>query len=307
MKIPPIIRISFSLACLASLVLSVSSASASLLLDMNFNNPDTLVTAVASSVGGYSFNTLATNGTATAIQNGTGVSGAAGDYSLNLTSATRMGGSDNTAAGPVATYAANSGLAIASQTSLTLAGWFRTDTTTQVGGSARILELSTLSINAGSSSGTLSLNINGVTLTSDADYTATQEWVFFAVTFDGSIASGDNVSFYIGGLDSSVSLVSSGRIELSNWGGYAAETSSNTIRIGNTATGTSARARPFDGYLDDLQLYGAATGSSGALTLSELEAIRAAAVPEPAAWLLMSLGLAAVACRAHRRKKVRVC
>lgn len=288
-------------------MLSASSASASLLLDMNFNNPDTSVTTVASSVGGYSFSTLATNGTAAAIQNGTGVSGAAGDYSLNLTSATRMGGSDNTASGPVAAYAASTGLAIASQTSLTLAGWFRTDTTTQVGGSARILELSTLSVNAGSSAGTLSLNINGVTLASSASYTATQEWVFFAVTFDGSIASGNNVSFYIGGLNSPVSLVSSGRIELFNWGGYTVEATNNSIRIGNTATGASARARPFDGYLDDLQLYGAATGSSGALTLSELEVIRTAAVPEPAGWWLMSLGLAVVVFRADRRQKVRAC
>jgi hypothetical protein len=65
------------------------------------------------------------------------------------------------------------------------------------------------------------------------------------------------------------------------------------LTVGNYAD-TSIQ-RPFDGLLDNMRIFGSTTDASGALSLAELETIRAAdIIPEPGAvWLLLIGGLMA--------------
>lgn len=277
------------------------------LIDMKFNDPNTATTTVTSSVGGYEFATRSTGsggstGPAAPYQTAAGVSGSPGDYALDFTSATRMGsGTGN--AGPVAQYLANTGSAIGAQTSLTLSGWFRTDGAQSIGNRATLFEIASLSLNASTTTGALTLSVRDssntlIALDSTAGYTAQGQWVFFAATFDGTILSGNNVSFYIGGVGTAVSLVSSGRIDLADWIGFSGEATGSAIRLGNNG---STQVRPFDGYLDNMALYGEASGGGGALTQSQLEAMRLAAVPEPTVAGLLLLGGVTVAMIRRRR------
>ncbi|MEM6391883.1 MAG: PEP-CTERM sorting domain-containing protein [Planctomycetota bacterium] len=118
--------------------------------------------------------------------------------------------------------------------------------------------------------------------------------MFFAVTYDSTEAT-DNVDFYIGTDSSAVSLVSTGTIG-NAWDGFG---SSADISWGNrhAANNGGAFINPFDGQMDDLRLYGAITGSRGALTLEQLEDVRQSAIPEPGTLGLNLLGAALLAVR----------
>ncbi|HBR94476.1 MAG TPA: hypothetical protein DEA90_09960 [Opitutae bacterium] len=96
----------------------------------------------------------------------------------------------------------------------------------------------------------------------------TSEWVFLAVTYDSSIVSGDNVFFYVGDETSTIVMNDS-----------AAKTGSINVgtadfEIGGTPATTGDRT-PVALY-NDVRIY------NGALDLASLEAIRTAAIPEPA-------------------------
>jgi hypothetical protein len=87
----------------------------------------------------------------------------------------------------------------------------------------------------------------------------------------------------------------------------------NPLKIGNGA-GAGTTARPFDGLLDNLRLFGSATDGSGVLNTAELESFRQADVqnvqvsPEPpmAAVLMLlvapALGLRRTHCRDNGRR-----
>ena len=76
------------------------------------------------------------------------------------------------------------------------------------------------------------------------------------------------------------------------------------LAIGNDGNDTSFR-RPFDGYLDNMRIWGDTTGNSGALTLAQLEAVRAldvSPIPEPSAFAFIA-GLGALVLAASRRRR----
>jgi hypothetical protein len=123
-------------------------------------------------------------------------------------------------------------------------------------------------------------------------YAATNTWIFFAVSYDGT-QSTNNVTFYRGTLDGSLTAVGTAS---------AAAGTVNTnllttpvLLIGNNG-GNGTLARPFDGWLDNVQIYGSTTDASGALSKSALQNmvtdVSAAAVPESAT--VVVLGMAAV-------------
>lgn len=252
------------------------SAQAGLLINIPFDEPIASATRVESTVGGFAFATRPIdNNNSSPFQTAAGVTGAAGDYALDFTSATRMG-SGSEAGGPFAGYLSGTGQPIPPQKSLTIAGWLKTDGARPIDNRATLFEMSSLSLNASTTAGALTLSVKDASSTthsldSTAAYNTKSEWIFFAVTFDGSIENGDNVTFYIGDTQSPVSIVSSGRIDSSEWEGFSSQDVTNSIRLGNNG---SSRVRPFDGYLDNIILYGDENTGAGALKPEQLEALR---------------------------------
>lgn len=100
------------------------------------------------------------------------------------------------------------------------------------------------------------------------------------MTYDGTVAS-NNVKFYVGGTNNSVSLVSTHTLNSGTLG----------INTASLAMG-GGPARPLDALIDNIRIDGVTSGAGGVLTLSQLETVRLAAVPEPSTLALLALGLA---------------
>ncbi|MBN8708765.1 MAG: hypothetical protein BGO12_17320 [Verrucomicrobia bacterium 61-8] len=229
---------------------------------------------------------------------GSGVSGAAGDLALNNSASTGMGSGGTGGRAQSASISA-----INSLQSFTLAGWFKTGSTTSISSNAFLINNQSGTSDGfrlySNSSGYLALNVNGAAVTSSgaATYAATEAWVFFAVTYDGTLSS-NNVKFYVGNTSTGVSLnvtrtLAQGMAS-ANSGGFA------------LANVVNSNIRPFDGYLDNIAVYGSQTDNSGVLSLAQLEAVRAAnLVPEPAhlAFLGCGAGLLAMIGRWKRGRQ----
>ncbi len=110
------------------------------------------------------------------------------------------------------------------------------------------------------------------------------EWIFLAITYDSTIVSGDNVFFYLGNESNTVvvndSDTKSGSII----------TSTADFEIGGTPATSSDRTPT--ALFNDVRIY------NGVLNASELEALRVAAIPEPAQYAnllgMLLMGLAVI-------------
>lgn len=266
-----------------------------LILDYDFNQV-TGGGTTAPSTGGTttSLNLYNSAGTLTNLHGaaGSGVSGNAGDLAFDNSASTGMG------SGGTGGRAQSGNIsAINSLQSFTLTGWFKTGSTTAIGNNAFLINNQSGTTDGfrlySGSTGALALNVNGVAVASSgtSTYAATEAWVFFAVTYDGTLSS-NNVKFYIGNTSTATSLnvtrtLAQGTAS-ANSGGFA---------VGNVL---SSNIRPFDGYLDNISVYGSQTDGSGVLNLAQIESVRQAdLVPEPAnlAFLGCGAGLLAVICR----------
>jgi hypothetical protein len=197
--------------------------------------------------------------------NGRGVSGLPGDRAFDNSLSSGMG---NKGDGGRATIAVDVDAAD-DLLSLTLQGWFRaqgagiTDLArliTKQAGNTGFLLLGT--------GGNLDLEINNVGTTSTgARYADAGEWVFFAVTYNGT-ATSSNVRFYRGTRNNPVVLLETRTL---NQGRILANSAS--ITVGNS-NGAGALTRPFDGWLDNIRVFGNELNSSGALTVQQLEWLR---------------------------------
>ncbi|MEI8043740.1 MAG: LamG-like jellyroll fold domain-containing protein, partial [Verrucomicrobiota bacterium] len=114
----------------------------------------------------------------------------------------------------------------------------------------------------------LALHINSTTTvsTSGADTGADHQWVFMAVTYDGTASSG-NVKFYTGTTNGAVTQLGSA---LSRNAGKIADTS-NDFRVGCVDYTTSDRTPP--ALFDEVRVY------NTVLSAVELEDVRAATTP----------------------------
>src|SRR3990172_6665378 len=198
-----------------------------------------------------------------------GVSGLAGDRAFDNTGSTSMGGSGGRA--EQADLAA-----IDTLKSFTLQGWFKTDGISTLGTNARLFHNF-----AGSNgfdlygkstiNGDMTLGVdNGDADTSGAIYGDTQTWIFFAVTYDGTLAS-NNVKFYKGSGISTVTQIGTHTVNKS-----AVDNEGTGLGIGNKSGSSNF---PFDGFLDNIRIFGSQSDNSGALTLSQLETFRSGDVP----------------------------
>lgn len=190
--------------------------------------------------------------------------------------------------------------AIDALTSWTVSGWFRTEVDTEFKGYATLYSNYDtnngfrLTAEGGTGNSVQSYEDSASVVRNGVGYDDVDTWVFFAVTYDGSEAS-NNLRFYRGyrndaeasGGVAAVTLVGSFNVSA----GVMNEESS-PLYLGNRP---SDRARPFQGLLDNVRIYGgkeSAQDNSGALTLTDLENLRIGDVliPEPAS--LGGLGLA---------------
>ncbi len=96
------------------------------------------------------------------------------------------------------------------------------------------------------------------------DYGTTNQWVFVAMTFD---AKTSQTAFYVGTETTPVSLVAPGVNGMPK-NPHADATAALTV--GSSLYGTSA----FQGYLDNVRVWGSKTESSAILSLAELETCR---------------------------------
>ena len=218
--------------------------------------------------------------------NGQGVSGRTGDRSFNNSAASHMGRGDNSQnAGGIANQ--KDLAAIDKLASLTLQGWFKTVPGKKIGGFARLFDnhndritpqggfelYGGVNDNGSTAPGKLSLLLDGVQVSSGtAAYQEQSTWVFFAVSYDGTHPT-NNVKFYKGTRTSPVVLVDT--LTLNKASVNEAPTG---LGLGNRdrrpSIPTEVRDRPFDGFLDNLRIFGATTGNGGILSQSELETLR---------------------------------
>jgi len=196
-------------------------------------------------------------------QGGMGVSGSLGDYCFDNTFWEPGSGNNG-----VATHEkANS--EIEELRSCTWQGWFKSDALLRPG--ARLFEKGSYILCGWN--GSLQLLLSGTAVTSGREYMMTDEWVYFAVTYDNFLDQ-ENVKFYVGSKDKPVKLVSVHTLN------KPMSTNALSLRVGAWGLGTA----PVRGYLDNIRLFGSKENSSGVLTLKELEAVRIAdtlMIPEP--------------------------
>ncbi|HEY9250674.1 MAG TPA: LamG domain-containing protein [Rariglobus sp.] len=156
------------------------------------------------------------------------------------------------------------------------------------------LRLNTVSGN----NSTLSLNVDGGSATSTSSATVGGEWVFIAVSYDGT-QSANNVSIYNGTTSISASLL--GSVLTINSGSVNTLGSTNlssALRVGS-AYGTAGSDRTPAGMFDDIRIY------DSVLDASEIEAVRASAIsiPEPSVAALVFAVAGLVVAGARRRRR----
>jgi hypothetical protein len=130
-----------------------------------------------------------------------------------------------------------------------------------------------------SSNPRLRLTVDGVSVDTPNGSMPNNQWVFFAVTYDGTLAA-NNVNFYLG---DGTTLSQSGSTLTLNQGSVDAIV--GDLFIGRSRVGSAAAAD----MLDDVRIYGVQSGSGGVLDASALHAVM---VPEPSSAGLILLGWA---------------
>ncbi len=190
---------------------------------------------------------------------GLGVSGLPEDMAFDNTASTGMG---NAGVGGVALLPAYT---IGTLSSFTFVTWVKV--AKEVNGYARLLDDD--SISAECDGGNIQFFVNSTSgyVTSAYGYTQTDQWMFIAITYDSTIPT-NNVVFYVGSQTAAVAQVGSAM----TYSQGPVSQGNNALGIGNDRDVTNAR--PLDGYMDDVRLFGSATDNTGALTHAQLERLR---------------------------------
>lgn len=264
---------------------AIEAQAATPITEYRFNGSGTTATSPCPDVS-VTFRNAAGVATNLYSIDGAGVSGLAGDRAFDNTASSRMGrGNGSVNAGGIANQSDLN--AIDKLSSFTLQGWFKTVPGTTLGGFARLFDnhndsispqggfelYGGLNANGPVDPGKLSLLVNGsqVTTTTEA-YPEQNIWVFFAVSYDGTLTT-NNVKFYKGTKTSQVILVNTLTLNKSR-----VNDEPTGLGLGNRdrrpSIPTQVLDRPFDGFLDNLRIFGTATGRGGVLSISELEALR---------------------------------
>lgn len=283
-------------------ILASQPAHAAMLIEMKFNETGT--TAANTATGQYEAG--GSGGALTSIDDGsmrgngslgtlndqhsadgTGLSGLAGDRAFNPVGGAVLnnvpGGSSLGWTGP----------------DFTISGWLKTNTATPWGGGADGIAQNLLyalsgggnqfRLREGATENAPDLYVASTTPGGNSTYAsvpgiwdATQEWVFWAVTFEGSAGSDTaRAKFYAGSTSATASLVASAD-------GVARTHYIHDAFIWGNDTDL---AKSIDGLLDNLRFH------DEALSLSGVESLRAGDIPEPASMGLLALGVTLISLR----------
>lgn len=261
----------------------LAASSHAQVLHYDFNDPENGTSTVSigsnTATANFQLNGVATNLHGAA---GSGLTGGSWDYAFDNTPSAGMGSVPGTNGG-VGIIAGGADV-FDGATSFTLTGWFKSDTV--IDNAARLFEASgtgALLRLYSSGAGRLRLeldtpsSVGEIGVTSTASYGATDAWTFFAVTYDESLS---RVSFYLGTTGSAVTEVNRQTLNGGVLGDF-----SGALQIGGAGS-----VRPYDGLMDNFRVFAATSGSSGALTGMQLEALRygdITAVPEPSSVVLI--------------------
>jgi len=238
---------------LASVGATVASGQTPIL---QYKFDETGTTAASTGLNSTPLTFLNASGTAVDLHSadGLGVSGLPGDRAFDNTASTGMGKG----------YLGGSGIVppntLGVLTSFTVQCWFKVSS--PITNLARVFDDNRIAILA--QRAVLTLYVNGGTASSPASYGETNEWVFMAVTYDGTKTI-NNVAFYYGTQSLPVSQVSTGSL------GSGSVTQEDVFAIGNYLVNG---VRPLDGLIDDFRVFGNASNSSGVLNAAQLEEIR---------------------------------
>ncbi len=110
----------------------------------------------------------------------------------------------------------------------------------------------------------LGINNNWTSLDSDVTFNETNEWIFWAVTYDGTQSS-SNVKWYKGDTNGNFSLLKVQSLSA----GHLANVH-EPLALGNLLT---SGAYCFAGFMDEMRIFTSQSDASGALSLSQLEAV----------------------------------
>ncbi|QYY37513.1 LamG-like jellyroll fold domain-containing protein [Ruficoccus sp. ZRK36] len=263
------------IAALAASTISLNAQTALYQFDFNDNNLGTTTASTGSSTITADMTYHSSTGdTATNLRgaDGSGVSGQAGDYALDLTGATRMGGTSSVPGYGGVVYASTGSMNNA--TSTTISMWY--NASTEVGSFARLFECGYTTIYAlGTGEIRVAFRItDGVNQSvdvSDAVLSLTNEWVFFATTYDSATGT---AKVYAGSKESGVlSEIASTTLD------QGTIANSTGLAIGNNQRGSNER--PFQGLMDDVNVWVDESGSAGALSEAQLQGVMSASIPEP--------------------------
>ena len=251
-----------------SMSVSLTHSTPLLLLEYRFN--ETGLRAVSS---GYvnellEFRTSATGAPLVDAHSadGAGVSGLPGDRAFD-NSAAVMGGT-----GIVARTVGDVD-AIDQLVSFTISAWYKTSGTNSLIGANAVRLFTDIAANNGWSvvSLTNSFNVYGDnsnvgTNLAGSILAQSNEWVFLAITYDGTL-TGNNLKIYGGDKTTGVVLLATRSLNSGTL-----EDNDAPFTVGNQA----GRDRAFSGYIDNVRLHGTKTAgdNSGALSLDQLESIR---------------------------------
>lgn len=281
----------------------------------DFNDPDGSTVSSVDSSGSLDFDSYIydSNTGDPLIQpsytaGGVGVSGFANDRALDLSDASGMGGSTNNGGGAVAEAGFDTVTGFDGAQSFTIAGFFYA-TESVIVSNAQLVNVSNastdgfrLSGRTGSTGGgNLQLDYVGenerqAVESTGGRYSAVGEWVFFALTLDTTITSGDNLFFYYVNEQGEMAIADAMEFDAG-----AMVVGDRSPVFGNFAGSTDpATTRPFQGYLDNFALWVDPDGASGALSMAELESFYLTSIPEPAHFSSV-LGLMLLCLMAFRR------
>lgn len=288
-----------SLALLAAAAFAPSLCAQTLLLHYTFDDPQNATTTANAAGAGMTGTFYNSAGVATNLHSAPGA-GVGGGYAFDNTSSTAMGSAGT--GGKL--MAANTGV-FSGLTQFTVTGWYNAAAATGSSG-ARLFSTNdgkaalffanptglTLEVRGAGQASNLSVaSTNGT-------FSAVNQWVFFAVTYNGSLTS-SNVRFYSGSDLITGSAVTAG----------SGTANAGTLDVTSTTFNLAGRGatnydRPFDGLMDDFRVY------SGVLDVAAIEAVRldgvTSTIPEPSsAALLVGAGSLLFVAGGRRRRSAR--
>lgn len=215
---------------------------------------------------------------------GEGVSGHAEDRAFDNRGAVAMG---DVAGGSASTVHID----LPEMLSFTLTGWFRTAGEEPINNNAWLFQLGAGFGDPARARGLLVRSANEGRLfirvgtlegdfqrtSADPGFAATQEWTFFAISYDGTDPSPlmENLKFYVGSEVDPVRLVDA-TVQV---GGAVRESRNQGVRIGNSAA--EGGNNPFHGLLDNIRLFLSIADEEGSLDVEDLERLRQADLELP--------------------------